>query len=130
MDEALLTIEFDAQDGITVATITDTHMLDGTTVATFGEQSLAYVGEHRGANLIVNFENINYMSSAGLTELLRINEAVKPDGGAVHLWGLNKDIQYVFRITNLDKLFVIHSEDTLDQARSSFRETVQSGTGN
>ncbi|MFP6581788.1 MAG: STAS domain-containing protein [Candidatus Hydrogenedentota bacterium] len=129
MSEISLELEFNTHDGITVGTITHTQMLDGTNVASFGAQALAYVEEHPNPKLIINFENINYMSSAGLTELLRINEALKPDGEPVHLWGLNNDIYNVFRITNLDKMFTIHNDDTIDSACSSFKETVQPGSG-
>lgn len=129
MSEESLKLEFSKQDGITVGTITHTQMLDGTNVASFGAQALAYVEEHPDLKLMINFENINYMSSAGLTELLKINDALKTDGRPVHLWGLNKDIDNVFRITNLDKMFTIHNEDTIDLACSSFKETVQPGTG-
>ena len=128
MSDTSLTVEFDSSDSITVGTITNTTMLDGTNVATFSEQALSYVTENPGLNLLINFENIQYMSSAGLTELLRINEALKPQKTSVHLWGLNSDIQNVFRITNLDQLFVIHCDDSLDQACTCYRDTVQTGT--
>lgn len=81
------------------------------------------------------------MSSAGLTELLRINEVLKPRNRVVHLCGLNKDIYNVFRITNLDSIFVIHESDSTEDAAAEFNasvgpdvssapEAVQPGTGN
>ena len=130
MSDASLTVEFDTNAAITVGTIMNTEMLDGTNVAAFGEQSLDYVQEHPGLNLLINFENIRYMSSAGLTELLRIREALMPNNGAVQLWGVNKDIANVFRITNLDKIFKIHNDESLDQACTCFSQSVQPESGN
>lgn len=129
MSDASLKVEFNTSDSITIGTILNTEMLDGTNVATFGAQSLDYVQEHPGLNLLINFENIRYMSSAGLTELLRIREALKPQNGDVQLWGVNKDIANVFRITNLDKIFKIHHDESLDQARSCFSQSVQPEPG-
>jgi anti-anti-sigma factor len=111
-----LTLEFESHGLATVANITNATMLDTTNVISFGRQAIDYINDHSCANMLINFEQIQYMSSAGLTELLRINEALKPQHGAVHLFGINSDIFNVFRITNLDTVFVIHTTDTIDLA--------------
>ena len=139
MSDNSLTLEFDSHDSATVATITNATMLDATNVISFGRQATDYIKEHSCTNMLINFEQIQYMSSAGLTELLRVNEALKPQHGAVHLYGLNNDIYNVFRITNLDTIFIIHTTDTLDLAiaklgeasnsSSTEPEAIQPGTG-
>lgn len=116
MDEQTIHVDFSVDGDVTIATITQSKMLDATNSVLFGTQVIDYLKSHDGIQLIVNFKNVNYMSSAGLTELLRINEALQAWGATVRLWGLNCDIHNVFCITHLDKLFVILKADSLDQA--------------
>ena len=116
MVEKSIAVEFSPSDSVTVATIIHSTLLDATNGTQFGDRVLAYLKNHSGIQLLLNFEQVNYMSSAGLTELLRINEALQAWGASVHLCGLNCDIHNVFCITNLDKLFAIHTTDSVDEA--------------
>lgn len=116
MDDQPIHVEFSEEGEITIATITQSKMLDATNSVLFGTQVIDYLQSHEGIQLIVNFEHVNYMSSAGLTELLRINEALQAWGATVRLWGLNCDIHNVFCITHLDKLFAILKADSIEQA--------------
>lgn len=141
MSENALNLDFESKGSITVATIVNAKLLDATNVVSFRAMALDHVQAHEEINLLINFEHIQYMSSAGLTELLRINEVLKPRNRVVHLCGLNKDIYNVFRITNLDSIFVIHESDSTEDAAAEFNasvgpdvssapEAVQPGTGN
>ena len=127
MEEQTIHVDFSIEGDITVATITQSSMLDATNSTRFGTQVIDYLKSHEGIQLIVNFEHVNYMSSAGLTELLRINEALQAWGTTVRLWGLNCDIHNVFCITHLDKLFVILKADSLDQAINQCSPNTGSG---
>lgn len=127
MSDKALNLEFTSNGSITIATIVNAKMLDATNVVSFGKMAVDHVQAHEEVNLLVSFEHIRYMSSAGLTELLRINEILKPRQRRVHLWGLNKDIHNVFRITSLDTVFTIHSSDSLDAAIAEFSATLDSG---
>ena len=64
------------------------------------------------------------MSSAALTELLRVNEALRNAGGSVRLCGLSTNIRKVFQITNLEKLFVIHEGDNVGMALKRFERSL------
>ena len=141
MSENTLNLDFEQTGAVTVATIVNAKTLDATNVISFGQIAIEHVQAHEGIHILINFEHIQYMSSAGLTELLRINDALSSKENTVHLWGLNKDIHNVFRITNLDTIFVIHETDTLDAAIAECNarldsgspadtEAVQPGTGN
>ena len=117
-------VRFDIHAPITVGTIHSTDILDGANVSQFGSEVIAYVETHAGIHLLLDFNEIKYMSSAGLTELLRINESLKKDEGSVRLCGLTKDIRKVFEITNLEQLFVIHDDDSVDAATKRFERSL------
>jgi anti-sigma B factor antagonist len=99
-------------------------MLDAMNVTEFGNEVLNFLKGKQGIHLLLNFENVDYMSSAALTELLRINENLNKANGSVRLTGLTNDIRKVFQITNLEKLFVIHDDEAVDQAVSRFERAL------
>jgi anti-sigma B factor antagonist len=109
---------------ITVGTISEANMLDAMNVTEFGNEVLNFLKGKQGIHLLLNFENVDYMSSAALTELLRINENLNKANGSVRLTGLTNDIRKVFQITNLEKLFVIHDDEAVDQAVSRFERAL------
>ncbi len=103
-------VEFELVGRITIGTIRTSSVLSAINVAEFGNEVLDYIKGHPGLILLLNFENVDYLSSAVLTELLRINKAITETAGRLHLCAVSAVIREVFEITNLDRIFVIHSE--------------------
>lgn len=120
---AHLTFEEDAP--ITVGTIRDSRMLEGTIVTDFGTQVLAYVNGRTGLNLLLDFEIIDYLASAALTELIKINDAVVAGGGSLRLCGLLPHVGKVFEITNFTKLFEISPGEGLAHAKARFKRSIE-----
>jgi anti-sigma B factor antagonist len=125
MDQPAQYIDFSEQPPITIGNIVQTDVLDGSNVLDFGGQVLEYISENSTKQLLLSFENIRYMSSAALTELLRINQAIRENDGTVRLCAMNADIQNIFKITNLEKLFVIHENENLQTAASRFIRSLE-----
>lgn len=121
-DEPVVT--YNERDGIVVGTVFATSMLDALNVTEFGNEVVNYLNEHPSTRLMLNFENVDYLSSAALTELLRINEAAVSGGGSVRLCGLSPDIYKVFKITNLDKLFAVEESESVDHAIRRFKRAM------
>lgn len=117
-------IRFKYSEPISIGTIEGTEVLDGLNVADFGNQVLEFLKDKSGVHLLLNFENVRYMSSAALTELLRINKALHDSKGSVRLCNLSCDIRKVFQITNLDKLFAIHDEENVEAATQRFERSL------
>lgn len=102
---------FQEKGRIHVGTIRTSSVLSTINVVEFGNEVIGYVEAHPAINLLLNFENVDYLSSAVLTELLRINKAIEAARGQLRLCGVSKVILEVFQITNLDKMFVIYHDD-------------------
>ena len=117
-------VRFEAKDKITLGTVDGTNVLDGMNVADFGNSVLEFAKDKSALQLLLSFENITYMSSAALTELLRINEALKASSGSVRLCNLTNDIRKVFQITNLDRMFAIHDEEDVETASKRFQRSL------
>lgn len=117
-------LNFEVRGNITVGTIQASNMFDAMNVTEFGNEAIQYLKENPGTKLLLNFESVDYMSSAALTELLRINEEVKKTDGSVRLCSLTPDIRKVFEITNLEKLFVIHGDDSVESALKRYERSL------
>ena len=55
----------------------------------------------------VNFQDLAYISSAGLGSLLKVYTKLKETGHSIKLINLNKHIREVFKYSGLDKVFII-----------------------
>lgn len=117
------------KDGpIVIGTILTSSMLDAAHVTQFGEQVVAFVGRHPKIHLLLDFKNVGYLSSATLTELIRIKEAAEKDKGLLRLCNLSKDIYKVFKITSLDEHFSVHEDEDLELSLVRLRRIVERET--
>lgn len=57
--------------------------------------------------LMLDFQNVKYMSSAFLGVLVRVNKWVAEEKGTLELNNVDPNIRKVFAITQLDKIFNI-----------------------
>lgn len=113
------------EDGpITIGTIFNSTMLDGVVVSEFGTQVLDFVGKRGRVNLLLDFSNVEYLSSAALTELIRINDSVVANGGSLRLCGLSPQIQKVFEITKFDRSFDVQAGETVEHAVGRFKRAI------
>ncbi len=118
-------LKFKKSGNLVVGTVHATNMLDSITVSDFGDEVIKVVQRFPGIHLMLNFENVDFLSSAALTELIRIHEAVQQAHGFVRLCGVSKDIQKVLRITKLDELFNLNPKDDVDTAVQKFKKSAE-----
>ena len=110
-------VTFESKGRIEVGTVRATSVLSAINVAEFGAEVLRHVEARKKVNLLLNFEFVDYLSSAVLTELLRINKAVQDQQGQLRLCAISDTIREIFEITNLDKIFVLSADDVQDSVR-------------
>jgi anti-sigma B factor antagonist len=60
--------------------------------------------------LLLDFQLVEYMSSAMLGKLIQLHKRCKADKIKLKLSGISKNPLDVFKITRLDKLFEIHAD--------------------
>lgn len=101
-------------------------MADISQMRTFGDQVVSAVSKHKGLALLLNFQRVTYLSSAALTEIIRIREAVRGNGGALRLCGLSPDIYKVFEITKLDRDFGVRRDETAEHSIARFKQDIAS----
>ena len=61
-----------------------------------------------GGSLIIDFRNVDYMSSVGLRALMMAVKAAKQASVKILVTGMNETMQEIFRISGFEKLLVVH----------------------
>lgn len=106
------------REGIVCVEFIDRNILDEANIQRIGEEISRIVEEQTLPRLLINFENVDHLSSAALGTLITINNKIKAKDGQLRLAGIDPQIYEIFRITNLQKLFQIH--DSIESAMQSF----------
>jgi len=103
-----LSLEFRGQ--VVIATLTDEKILDESQLQGLEGSFLPLVEKTPGVQLIINFENVKFLTSSVLGLLIRISKKVYETEGILRLCSIGPKILEVFRITRLDKIFEIHPD--------------------
>jgi anti-sigma B factor antagonist len=99
---------------VTVARFVDKKILDENNIQIIGNQMFGLVEEDGRKKIVLDFSNVEYLSSAALGKLITMNNKVKAAKGKLRLCGIRPDIYEVFAITKLNTVFDI--KDDRDQA--------------
>ena len=91
--------------------------IDSTNAKAFAARVMDAVTAKR-CNLIIDFQKVKYVSSAGFRSLLIIGKSIEGAQRKLVLCNLGPDVRRVFEIAMFDELFVICSsrEDAAQQA--------------
>jgi anti-sigma B factor antagonist len=96
---------------VTVVNFVDRKILDEQNIQIIGEQLFSLVDESGRRKVLLNFHNVEYLSSAALGKLITLNKKINAVGGKLVLCEIDPQIYEVFEITKLDKFFNIQKEE-------------------
>jgi anti-sigma B factor antagonist len=96
---------------VTVVNFVDKKILDEQNIQIIGDLLFNLVDEGERRKLLLNFRNVEYLSSAALGKLITLNKKLLAVGGQLVLCNISPQIYEVFEITKLDKVFKIHKEE-------------------
>ena len=104
-------IEVSDVGDIAVVTFIDKKILDEQNIQMIGDDLFRLVDELGRRKVLLNFANVQYMSSAALGKLIRLHQRLHSLGGKLVLCGISKDLYDVFSITKLDKMLKIVKDE-------------------
>jgi len=108
-----------SQEGeVTVVQFKDRNLLDEASIHQIGGEILQLVEAAAVPKLLIDFQDVDHLSSAALGTLITVNNKIRQKDGQLHLANINPQIYEVFAITKLNKLFKIHS--SAQEALASF----------
>ena len=104
-------LEVEKMGDVTIVCLSDRKILVEEHIQVIAEQLLNLVKEMGEKKLLLNFRNVEYMSSAVLGMLVTLNKKIQAAGGNLVLCNIDPQIREVFEITKLDKFFNIQKEE-------------------
>ncbi len=105
-------------DNVTRVEFLERNILDEGNIQQIGEQLNALVESRDDLRLLIDFSNVDHLSSAALGTLITVRNRVSERGGQLRLSNIGAQIYEVFIITKLNKIFEIYPSD--DEAIRSF----------
>lgn len=104
-------LEIEEVGDVTVVNFVDKKILDEQNIQVIGEQLFDLVDNQAKKKILLNFGNVEFLSSAALGKLITMNKKVATAGGKMAMCRIAKEIMEVFEITKLDKLFKIYKDE-------------------
>ncbi len=104
-------LEVEDHGEVTVVNFIDRKILDEQNIVKIGEDLFSLIDELGRKKVLLNFSNVEYLSSAALGKFITLNKKVQQAGGKLVMCNINPDILEVFEITRLDRLFNIQRDE-------------------
>ena len=97
--------------GENAADIDQTKTVTEENIQEVGDQLYSLVEDEGHKQLLLNFGNVQYLSSAALGKLINLKKKVNAAKGKLKLCCIHPDLLEVFKITRLDQVFEIYDEE-------------------
>ncbi len=118
MEQPSSHLKIKRSDSVSVVEFADRKILEELSIQEIGEELDQIVESEPGVKLLLNFKNVDHLSSAALGMLITLNKKIKERDGDLKLSDINRQIFEVFKITKLNRVFDIH--DNAEDAMAAF----------
>jgi len=99
-------------ENVAMITFKDKRIMDPAKIEQMGKELLSLVESHPAEELVVNFENVRFFSSAAMNKLIVLEKRVRAKGGTLRLNNLRPEVRDLFSYTKLDSVFTIEDESS------------------
>lgn len=104
-------LELDDAGDVLVVKFNQASILDQMIIDQIGREfDQVHLEAAANRKVLLNFQTVEYMSSAMLGKLIQLHRRCKADKIKIKFCGIAKNPLDVFKITKLDKLFEIHKD--------------------
>ena len=107
MSESIPPVSVSTHKDIRVVEFTNNKILDEANIAEIGQTLAVLIDEPVHPKLLLDFSNVDHLSSAALGMLINANNRIKQKNGQLRFTNIKPQIYEVFVITKLNKLFRI-----------------------
>jgi anti-sigma B factor antagonist len=91
----------------TIVTFTDEKILEERDIIELQQSLMGVIEQSEKINLILDFANVKFLSSAVLGLLIRVSKKIYEQDGQLRLCNISPRIYEIFKITRLTKIFDI-----------------------
>ena len=103
---------------VTVVKFLDKKILDEAGIQELGAELFALIEHDNRRSMVLNFSNVDFLSSAALGKLITLDRKMKSAKGRLKMSNIRPEILEVFQVTKLNKVFDIRGEEA--EAISAF----------
>jgi stage II sporulation protein AA (anti-sigma F factor antagonist) len=96
---------------VSVVTFVDSKIIDEAEIQEMGQELYDLVERDARKKVVLNFANVEFLSSAALGKLIGFDKRVKQHSAQLMLTNIRPEIYEVFAITKLTKLFDIKDDE-------------------
>ena len=97
-------------DNVAVVRFVDRKILDELIIQDLGQELFGLVEQENRRHILLNFTNVEFLSSAALGKLISLHKKVERAEGVLKLTNIRPEIYDVFTITRLNEKFEIKDE--------------------
>ena len=97
---------------VAVVSFSQDHILDAVMIEKMGASLKALVDGEPRSKFVLDFDGVEYLSSAALGMLISLQKKVALKGAKLKLSGIKDSIMEVFHITKLDEVFDIYRTES------------------
>lgn len=98
-------------NGVTIVRFKDKRIVDAGNIEQMGDEMLQLVNVQHLKQILLNFDGVEFLSSAAFNKLIELNKAVKNVGGVLRITGLRAEILEAFKMLRLNKVFDIRKTE-------------------
>jgi anti-sigma B factor antagonist len=118
MDQPSSHLKIRRSGAVSVVEFADRKILEELSIQEIGDELYRLVEQEPGIHMVLDFRNVDHLSSAALGVLITLSKRIKERNGELKLADIHRQIFEVFKITRLNKIFDIY--DTAEQAVTAF----------
>lgn len=98
-------------DDVTVVHFRENRITDDLGIQELGQELFSLVDSAQRTKLLLNYANVQFLSSGALGKLRALENRVTRKGGTIKLCSINPNIFEVFKITRFDTIFEIYKSE-------------------
>ena len=106
----MATLLIRSENDITLAYFQDVRIIDESRISSLGQELTELINNAENNQIILNFQNVSFMSSAMIGKLVLFGKKCKSSNVDLRICGINPNIKEVFDLMKLEKIFKV-SED-------------------
>lgn len=104
-NEPKISVEY--EKNATIAIFTDTSILEDEDIQAIQNSIMPLISQSGPVNLILDFSNVKFLTSAMLGVLIRLSRKIYEAKGQLKLCSIDPKVQQIFKITRLTRVFDI-----------------------
>ncbi|MFM7207242.1 MAG: STAS domain-containing protein [Planctomycetaceae bacterium] len=111
-------IDVSKVNDVTVVRFMDRKILDEAGIQELGAELFSLIEHDNRRSILLNFDQVDFLSSAALGKLITLDRKVKSAQGRLKMCGVRPEILEIFQVTKLNKVFDIRGDEA--EAISAF----------